>query len=319
MIDTSDFSIEKMIDTFLINHDVANNSRRVYGYAINYFFRWMVQTGRDATNPQRADIIAYKSDMAQRLMAPTVGLYISALKCFFRWANNTGLFDDITKGIKTMRKMHRYARNPLSREDVMILLGSIKSDSLIDVRDHTIITLLYYNALRMIEISRLRHKDVNLERKQIWIRGKGRDNYEDVHITSTVIYAIERYIQRKVDAGIHIDDTGFLFQSHALKSKEGRPMDPALISHIISDRMKAAGIKTSSRITGHSIRHSAAVHMINGGNFDLYAVQLFMRHSDSNTTRLYTHHAEKIKMQNNQPTAFLERYLKEGVTSQESK
>jgi len=312
MIDTTEYSIEKMIETFLINHDVADNSRRVYGYAINYFFRWMVRTGRDATNPKRADIIAYKSDMGKRLMPLTVGLYISALKSFFRWASDISLYDDITQGIKTIKKMHHYARDPLCKEGVKTLLASIKPDTIIDVRDHTIITLLYHNALRIIEASRIRHKDISLERNEIWIRGKGRDNYECIVINKTVASAIERYIQQKVDTGIHIEDTGFLFQSHAFKTKEGRQMAPALISHIVSCRMKAAGIKTSSRITGHSLRHSAAVHMINGGKFDLYAVQLFMRHTDANVTRIYTHHAEKIKMQNNQPTAFLERYLKEG-------
>lgn len=300
-----------MIDTFLINHDVADNSRRVYGYAINYFFRWMVQTGRDATNPTRADVIAYKSDMAKRLMPMTVGLYVAALKCFFRWASDVSLHDNITRGIKTMKKKHQYSRDPLTIQDINTLLRSIEKKSIVDVRDYTIITLLYHNALRIIEASRIKHKDINLENKQLWIRGKGRDSYEPVPITPTVVSAIEEYIQWKIDAGIEITDSGFLFQSHSFATKKGKQMNPAQMGKIVSGRLSASGIKTSSRITGHSLRHSAAVHMINGGDFDLYAVQLFMRHKDANVTRMYTYHAEKIKMQNNQPTAFLERYLKQ--------
>lgn len=299
---------EQLIEIFLKNHDVNDNTRKVYRYALAYFYRWLVKTGRQADQPTRADILAYKAELKETLMPSTIGLYISAVKAFFRFLSDAGYYDNIGHGIKTVRKMHSYARDPLPIEDVRKLLQSIHREKIADYRDFATISILYYNALRIIEVARLRHRDIDLANKQMYIIGKGRDNFDIVPINENVCTAIEDYIQQKIDAGLHIDENYYLMQSHAYKSKDNQPVGPLTMSIIVGRRLKEAGLKTR-RITGHSLRHSAAVHMINGGKFDLYAVQLFLRHKDPNKTRLYTHHAERMKMSQRKPTMFLQTYF----------
>jgi site-specific recombinase XerD len=301
------FNPDEAIKEFLKNHDVTNNSRAVYKYTINYFFKWLVKQGRDTTRPTRADLIEYKAGIRETLTPNTVGLYIASVKTFFRYLSNEGLYDNIARGIKTISKTHTFAKDPLMVKDIKKLLSFAKK-TIIDHRDYLIISLMYHNGLRIIEVSRLRYRDINLDRKEIWIRGKGRTVTESVTINNAVCQAIEDYTQAKIDAGNNIDLSDFLINTHSWHNNPQKQFSPRYISVIVANRLKQAGLKTN-RVTGHSLRHSAAVHMINEGKFDLYAVQLFLRHKDSNKTRIYTKYAEKVKLQNNQPTNFLESYL----------
>lgn len=303
----STFNPDSTIKEFLDNHDVMDSSRKVYKYTINYFFRWMVQAGRDPSKPTRADIIAYKSSLRETLSPNTVGLYVASVKSYFGFLSDVGVYDNISRGIKTIGKRHDYSKDPLSIEDINKLLSTSR-ENIIDHRDHLIMSLMYHNGLRIIEVSRLRYRDINLGQREIWIRGKGRDVTERIAINSNVIQAIEDYTQAKIDQGFDVDDDQCLIISHSGQHDPYRKMRTDYISKLVRQRLTAADVKTA-RITGHSLRHSAAVHMINHGNYDLYAVQLFLRHKDSNVTRIYTRYAEKIKMQDNQPTNFLEGYL----------
>lgn len=301
------YNPDETIKIFLDNHDVMDSSRKVYRYTINYFFRWVVESGRDAAKPTRADIIAYKADLKENRTPNTVGLYISSIKSYFRWLSDAGLYDNISRGVKTISRIHTYAKDPLTLDEIKKLL-SFEKKTIIDYRDYLILSLMYHNGLRIIEVSRIRYRDINLNKRELWIRGKGRDVNECVAINSTVCKAIEDYTQAKIDQHIDINDDHHLVTAHAFRTKPGHQFLPRDISALVSTRLTRAGVKTK-RITGHSLRHTAAVHMINNGNFDLYAVQLFLRHKDSNKTRIYTRYAEKVKMQNNQPTNFLEGYL----------
>ncbi len=301
------YNPDETIKIFLDNHDVEDSSRKVYNYTINYFFRWLIKTGRDATRPTRADIIAYKAQLKDTLTPNTVSLYIASVKSYFTYLADVGTYDNISRGIKTKSKTQTFAKDPLTIEGVKKLLSTTKQ-TIIDHRDHLIISLMYLSGLRIIEVSRLRYRDINLEHKEIWIRGKGRDVNECIAINHHVCQAIEDYTQAKIDHGIEVDEDQHLVSAHSSHKSQHQRMRTDTISKLVGNRLKAAGVKTR-RITGHSLRHTAAVHMINEGKFDLYAVQLFLRHKDSNVTRMYTQYAEKIKMQNNQPTDFLEGYL----------
>ena len=299
---------EELIQHFLKNHDVVDSTRKVYSYALSYFYRWMITTGRQADKPTRADILAYKQELKARLMPSTIGMYLSAVKSFFTFLSEIGYYENVAYGIKTVKKMNRFARDPLTVENVRKLLQSINREKITDYRDYCIMSILYHNALRIVEVSRIRHRDIDLAGKQMSIIGKGRDNFDIVPINENVCKAIEEYIQQKIDHDIFIDDDSYLIQPHANKSKERSRICSNDMSAIVSKRLKAAGLKTR-RVTGHSLRHSAATHLIIAGELDIYAVSLFLRHRDLNKTRLYTHHVEQMKLHGNPPTAFLQTYL----------
>jgi integrase/recombinase XerD len=301
------YNPDETIKIFLDNHDVEDSSRKVYNYTINYFFRWLIKTGRDATRPTRADIIAYKAQLKNTHTPNSVGLYIASLKSYFTWLASVNTYENIAYGIKTKSKTQTFAKDPLTIQQVQKLLSTTRQ-SIIDYRDHLIISLMYLSGLRIVEVSRIRYSDINIEQKELWIRGKGRDVKECIAINIHVVQSIEDYTQAKIDHGIHVDDDAYLVTSHRSNANQYERMRTDTISKLIGNRLKAAGVKTR-RITGHSLRHSAAVHMINEGKYDLYAVQLFLRHKDSNVTRMYTQYAEKIKMGNNRPTDFLQTYL----------
>lgn len=305
-------SITKLIGLYLDNRDIMPTSKRIYGYVIKYFFSWMVVAGRNAKQPETSDVVAYKTYLKQERKRPqTIDLYINSIRGFFRWLNDRGIHSNITLGVRSEKRGKSFSRDPLSVEQVSKLIISITKDGLINMRDRAMISLIYFNGLRVIEASRIYHSDIDFIGSRVFIQGKGQNEKRPVDINANVVQAIEEYIQTKMDYGIELSEEEPLFQSHSRKSMlKVVGLTSTDISHIISNRMRDVGIK-SRTITAHSLRHSAAVHMIDGG-FDLYAVQLFLRHSDSNTSQIYTRYAEKAKLQSRAPTKYLQSQFKQG-------
>lgn len=307
-------NIHILLKQYLSERDIADTSLRLYRYVIQYFFRWMVQQGKDAAMPGKSDVITYKRYMKDKGMASaTVDLYINALKGFFKWLSDSGTYENITTGIRNDRKHKSFTREPLLVTEVNNLINSIGTDKVIDLRDRLIIALLYYNALRVIEVSRIELNDVDMAASSLFIQGKGQREKQAIDINSTVAAMIADYVQARADHGWLKGK--YLFISHAGKSyyNQGQ-LKSTFISAIVSARLRDAGLKRKA-VSAHSLRHSAAVHMINGGH-DLYTVQLFLRHSDTNTSRIYTRYAEKNRMQQKAPTTFLQGEIM-GLTNSE--
>lgn len=300
----TDKTITQLINQYLGERDIMQSSIRIYRYTIHYFFRWLVNNGHDSGSPERTDVISYKRDLKTKYRSATVALYINSIKGFFRWCNERGICDNITSGVRNEKRMHTFSRDPLTTDQVQGLFDSIGTDAIIDLRDRAIIYLLYFNGLRVIEATRIYHGDIDLVNNRVFIIGKGQHERQPVDINPIVASALDNYIQEKHNAGLSVSDKDPLFVSHTTSTA----LKPTWVSELISTRMVKAGIKTP-KITAHSLRHSAAVHMINGG-YDLYAVQLFLRHSDTNTSRIYTRYAEENKLKQRAPTMYLHKQIK---------
>lgn len=300
----TNLTIQQLQTRFLEEVDLAETTKVVYKIAIRLFFRWMVKQGKDLRQPSRVDVMQYKTSCKQKLSPLTTDLYMNSLKSFFKWLELSGINDNVTTHIRNEKKVNDFTKLPITASQVNDLISSIPANGLTNLRDRAIISLLYFNALRVVEVWRLNVSDVDYNRKQIWIIGKGRTQREAVAVNDTVLSYIAAYLDQ-----IHTAAYYPLFQAHNQGSRnEVRRIAGKTIGIIVSKRMAEAGVKEKG-VSAHSLRHSAAVHMIDSGA-DLYTVQLFLRHTDSNTSRIYTRYAEKSKIIADAPTKALEsKYL----------
>ena len=190
------------------------------------------------------------------------------------------------KAIKTSKK------DTLSVEQVRILFESLKVNTEKDARDYAMINLLIRTGLRNIEISRANIEDIH-ELSGVTVldvQGKGRtekDNY--VVLSKEALSPIDDYLNtwRKDEKS-----SAPLFASTANRNRGGRITTRA-ISGIVKEAFRAIGID-SSRITAHSLRHTAVTLSLIGGA-SVEEAQAMARHADISTTMVYAHHVNRLK------------------------
>jgi integrase/recombinase XerC/integrase/recombinase XerD len=166
------------------------------------------------------------------------------------------------------------------------------TQSLEGLRDYAIFNLMARTGLRDIEVSRALTGDIRMETGQpvLWIQGKGRDSKDDfVILTPEALKPIKAYLKARG----RVKKDGPLFCSHSDRNR-GEALSTRSISRIIKNSMRAVGLD-DSRLTAHSLRHTAISLSIQGGA-SLQQAQAMARHTDSKTTLVYFHNLERISL-----------------------
>jgi len=281
---------EDRISGFLDSLDVAEKSRATYERSLRQFILWLYESGRHTLELQREDILAYKEYLTGSKSAYSVTLYLTSVRKLYQWLESNRAYPDITRGIKGAKKPKGFRKDTLSQEQLRETLGSIERQSLEGQRDYAIFNLMARTGLRDIEVSRALVEDIRLEGGQevLWIQGKGRDSKDDfVILTPEALKPIKAYLKARG----RVKKAEPLFCSHSDRNR-GEALSTRSISRIIKNSMRAVGLD-DSRLTAHSLRHTAISLSILGGA-SLQQAQAMARHTDSKTTLIYVHNLERI-------------------------
>ncbi len=166
----------------------------------------------------------------------------------------------------------------LNKEDAVKLLTK-QDDSDKELLDVTVLELIYGCGLRVSECCNLKINQVNLEQAMLRCRGKGsKERY--VPMNKQEIKRVREYFQT-VRKKWDIHRSPFL-----LINAKGSPLSRQYIFTMLKKRCATLGL--DERISPHSLRHSFATHLLDGGA-DLRVVQELLGHSDISTTQIYKH------------------------------
>ncbi len=179
----------------------------------------------------------------------------------------------------------------LAVDEVAALLDAPDPDAPAGIRDRALLELLYAAGLRVSEAVGLDRQDIQLDAGFVRVIGKG-DKERLVPVGDVAIEAIERYLAAVRDPwltaaharGVPLDHErrgGPLFVS-----VRGRRLGRMEAWRAIQRAARGAGL--SARVTPHTLRHSFATHLLEGGA-DLRVVQELLGHASITTTQLYTH------------------------------
>lgn len=279
-----------LLKRFLEYLDASEKTVQTYTRALRQFFKFLYEN--NITQPQRTDVLAFRDNLKDKGRKPTtIKSYIVAVRLFFQWTNQEGLYPNIAEKIKGAKLDQAHKKDYLTVDQIKDVLNNIDTSTLTGARDYAIIVLMVTGGLRTIEVSRADMDDMRNvgNSPALYIQGKGRDEKtEYVKLPLQVFKAIGRYremLEKQCDV---------LFVSTSNNNK-GQRLTTRSISGIVKKRFKAAGY-TSNRLTAHSLRHTAGtLNLMNGGTLE--ETQQLLRHSNINTTMIYLHHLER---ENNQ-------------------
>ena len=159
-----------------------------------------------------------------------------------------------------------------------MLLFSTDGDSFEEIRDKTIIELLYTSGMRRSELISLKVGDIDFSQLQLKILGK-RNKERIVPILPKVADILKKYLKKRNEIASEKSED-FLFLV-----KNGKKMYPTLVYRIINSYFSA--VTTKQDISPHMLRHSFASHLLDGGA-DLNTVKELLGHSSLAATQVYT-------------------------------
>jgi integrase/recombinase XerC len=206
----------------------------------------------------------------------TINRKITSIKTFLNWCiEKNYLNSSALKSVKNL-KNEKKLPNVLTANYINELLDGLPTSDAKGLRDKAILEIMYSSGLRVSEVSNLTLKNFK-KNKSIKVLGKG--NKERVlPITSRAYDSVNKYIENSRNIFVNEKSKSYLF----LGIRGGQ----------LSDREIRRIVKLRAGTFPHSLRHTFATHLLDGGA-DLRIVQELLGHNDPSTTQIYTHVSKK--------------------------
>lgn len=272
--------------------DAKDRTAQTYTANIRRFAEYL--TKHDESRPTRETVIAWvKSLDAEGKSAATIHGYLTAVKLFFRWAEQEGLYPNVADRVKGKKQDADHKKDYLTVEQAKNLIASVDRSTLKGKRDYAILLLMITTGLRTVSVVSADVGDV--ERRAtgavLYYLCKGHDEKAVyVKLAPPVLSALDDYLSARGE----IKKSDPLFASDANRNAGSR-MTTRSVSRIAKESMVGVGLD-SARLTAHSLRHTAATLNLLGGGTTEETRQL-LNHRSIDTTMIYVHALEREKNQ----------------------
>ena len=279
--------LKEYLSYLSVEKGLARNTVDSYGRDLRGFAGFLSSRGRPLDGLSRADIIDYLDELrAKPYSAASICRVLSSLKGFCRFLLMGKLIDeDPSEKFQSPKKWERLPKALSIAEirDVLSVAGKSGSRgkksvrTALSSRDSAMFELLYSSGLRVSELVNLRLQDVNFEAGYLRIVGKG---------LKERIVPMNQRAQERVKRFMHGFRPRLLRQrtsEYIFLTSRGAPMT----RQRFWQTMKTYGRELGLDISPHTIRHSFATHLLDGGA-DLRSLQKMLGHSDISTTQIYT-------------------------------
>lgn len=278
---------EDLYTRFINYLDASPKTVQTYSRAIRQFIKYIAERGID--HPTREDILSFREDLKEGHKASTIQNYIIAVRLFFQWTEQEGLYPNIAQHIKGAKISKEHKKDYLTSAQIKNVIRCMEQTTPQGRRDFAIFALMVTGGLRDIEVHRANIEDLRTlgDNTVLYLQGKGKEDRTDyIKIPAEV----ERAIRASLADRENIEEKQPLFISLSNNSKGSR-ISTRSISGIVKNSFQRAGYD-SDRLTAHSLRHTAVTLSLLGGN-SLQEVQQFARHANIATTQIYAHNLER--------------------------
>ncbi len=225
---------------------------------------------------------AYIRRIQENYAKPTVARKISAIRSFYRYLRREQLIDDDPSRLVKGPKLARRLPACLEKDEIKKLM-LVCDNTPLGIRDRAVLEVLYATGMRVGELCRLSIQDYDRPLMEIRVFGKGAKE-RLVLLNESAQHWLNKYIDEHWQ---HFSDNiSPQPESPLFISRQASRLSSRSVHRIVLKYARLAEIDKA--ITPHTLRHTFATHMLEGGA-DLRAVQDLLGHTTISTTQIYTH------------------------------
>lgn len=272
---------------------LSENTERVYLADLQAFreYLWLNELDlRDMGRNTLRDYLAWLAtpvrDGGKGYERVSVARKLTVLRSFYLFLVQEGVFQStpVPSGRSFRLKVTKPLPTFLGHREAERLLDAPDESSTMGARDKAILELLYSCGVRLAEIHGMNISDINFGQRSILVRGKGNKERETLY-GQPAEDALMRYLNEvrpELDEeATPADKTDALFLN-----RYGKRLSRRSIESLVRKYGTAAGARDD--VHPHTLRHTYATHMLEGGA-DLRVIQELLGHSSPQTTQIYTH------------------------------
>lgn len=278
---------QKIIDFqnyLLIDKKYSNSTIESYTYCLCKYCDFMKKQNLDLKSIKKNDIKNYLNYLkSNKMSSKTINHNLSCLRSFYKYliiekylVNNPLDYVESSKLKKVLPKV-------LSKEEINELLN-IELVNKYSYRNKAMLELMYATGLRVSELVSLKIHDIDYNMDLLRTMGKG-SKERIIPIGEYAMYYLKLYVDNFREQLIRDNYTDYIFLNN-----HGKKLSRQSFYKIVKELAVKKNIKTE--LSPHTLRHSFATHLIDGGA-DIKSIQEMLGHSSLQTTQIYTHISNK--------------------------
>lgn len=278
-----DFTINEFINFLKLERALSNNSIEAYKNDIKKFIQYLEAKGlsllpHQIESDHLQNFIHWINELG--ISPRSQSRVISGIKSFYKYLLIENYIQKDPTELLETPKIGRDLPKVLSIEEIDQLIQAIDLSQSEGQRNKAIVETIYSCGLRVSELINLKISNLHFNEGFIRIIGKG-NKERLIPISQKAIKEINYYFEDRNKLSINPEDEDILFLN-----RRGKQLTRVMVFTIIKRMAEKAGLNRD--ISPHTLRHSFATHLIEGGA-DLRAIQEMLGHESIITTEIYTH------------------------------
>lgn len=265
----------------VLERGLSDHTAKGYLVDVKHLLDYAQQNGKSLDSFYREDMIGMLCDLNDiGISARSQARLIAGIRSFFKFLKLEGYIEDDPTELIESPQIGHHLPDVLSIEEIDLMIQALPEDKPETLRNHAIIETLYGSGLRVSELTSLKISRLALEEGYMIVEGKG-EKQRLVPLSPVSIELIGDYLQQRIEGPVKPGNEDILFLN-----RRGAAMTRVMVFYIIRDAALYAGIE--KKVSPHTLRHSFATHLLEGGA-NLRAIQEMLGHESISTTEIYLH------------------------------
>lgn len=275
----------KIVDGFIgylrLERGMAENTLLAYRRDVGHLLDFLALRAIRLPEVEEADIHEFMATLHEIGIQPrSSARFLAGIRSFFKYLRIEGIIDSDPTQLVEMPKLPEHLPDVLTVEEIDAMVAAIDYSKDEALRNHAILETLYGSGLRVSELTDLRLSRIDFNELYMLVEGKG-SKQRLVPLSETSVALIKEYLDQRSYLDIKPGEEDILFLN-----RRGRRLTRVMVFYIVRELAQLAGIK--KKVSPHTLRHSFATHLLEGGA-NLRAIQEMLGHESIATTEIYVH------------------------------
>lgn len=259
----------------------SDNTVEAYLHDAGLLLDFLEQQHISPADTEEADLHAFLATLRDMgIGARSQARIIAGIRIFFKFLRVNHYITGAPADLLERPTLPQHLPEVLSLEEIDRMIAALPLDKKETPRNHAIIETLYGSGLRVSELCDLRISRINFDEEYAIVDGKG-SKQRIVPFSPEAMRLILEYLPQREELNIRPDSRDILFLN-----RRGAKMTRVMVFYIVRDLAAVAGV--TKTVSPHTLRHSFATHLLEGGA-NLRVIQTLLGHESIDTTEIYLH------------------------------